>query len=540
MNQYQRRLGPFGLLMVGLGSIIGSGWLFGAWRATVVAGPAAIIAWLIGAVIIIMIALPLMEMGAMFPRSGGMVRYAQYSHGSLVGFVSGWANWVAIVSIIPIEAEASIQYMSSWKWNWAQGLYNGSELTPTGLAAAGVLVVFYFLINYWTVRLFAAVNNLVTVFKFVVPAFTAAGLFLSGFDSHNFSGAGGFAPNGVAAILTAVATSGIVFAFNGFQSPVNLAGEVRNPGRSVPFAVIGSILAAVVIYILLQVAFIGAVPSALLAHGWSGLNFTSPFADLAIAWNLNWLAILLYAGAFVSPAGAGMAYTATSARLVQGIEDNGYFPHVLGRIHPRFGVPRPALWLSLGVSFVFLALFRGWGTLAEVISVAMIISYVTGPVSVAVLRRTEPNLPRPARIAGLHILAPLGFVAASLLLYWSRWPLTGEIIGIIALGIPIYVYYTWKQRGLGFSPHERAGVWLVCYLAWIALLSWLGSRTFGGIGLIPYGADMAVVALSSLGFYYWGVHSGWRNPFRLIYPPEAEAPGARPLGESAPGLAQQS
>lgn len=533
MNRYQRRLGPFGLLMVGLGSIIGSGWLFGAWRATVVAGPAAVLAWPIGAVIIILVALPIVEMGAMFPRSGGMVRYTQYSHGSLGGFVSGWSNWVAIVTIIPIEAEASIQYMSSWEWGWCRGLYDGDELTPSGLAAAAVLVVLYFLINYWTVRLFALANNFVTIVKFAVPALTVAGLVGSGFNPGNFSGGSGFAPHGVASVLTAVATSGIVFAFNGFQSPVNLAGEVRRPGRSVPFAVIGSILAAALIYVLLQVAFIGAVPGGMLAHGWAGLDFSSPFAELAIAWNLNWLAITVYGGAFISPAGAGMAYTATSARLVQGMEDNGYFPRVLGRIHPAYGVPRPALWLSLAVSLVFLLMFRGWGTLAEVISVAMIISYVTGPVSAAVLRRTEPDVPRPSRISGLPVLAPLGFVAASLLLYWSRWPLTGEVIGIVALGIPIYVYYTWKQRGLGFSPHERGGVWLVAYLGWIALLSALGSHTFGGYGVLPYGVDMVVVAVTSLGFYYWGVRSGWRNPFRLIYPMESAAPAAPAVSEAA-------
>lgn len=529
MNRYQRKLGPFGLLMVGLGSIIGSGWLFGAWKATVVAGPAAILAWPIGAVLIMIIALPIVEMGAMFPRSGGMVRYTQYSHGSLGGFVSGWSNWIAIVTSIPIEAEASIQYSSSWNMSWSHGMYDGHNLTPSGLTAAGVLVVLYFLINYWTVRLFATVNNFVTVVKFAVPAVTVVGLLLSGFNSDNFSGGSGFAPHGFASVLTAVATSGIIFAFNGFQSPVNLAGEVRAPGRSVPFAVIGSILIAALIYVLLQTAFIGAVPAHMLVHGWSALNFSSPFAQLAIAWNLNWLALTLYGGAFVSPAGTGMAYTATSARMVQGMADNGYFPGGLGRIHPAHAVPRPALWLGLAVSFVFLLLFRGWGTLAEVISVAIIISYVTGPVSVAALRRTEPDVPRPWRIPGLPVLAPLGFAGASLLLYWSRWPLTGEVIGIVALGIPIYVYYMWKTRGLGFTPHERGGVWIVAYLAWIALLSALGSHTFGGRGVLPYGVDMAVVAVTSLAFYYWGIRSAWRNPFRLLYPPESTAPAATTL-----------
>lgn len=67
-----------------------------------------------GAAIITTIALTYAELGAMFPESGGMVRYSHYSHGALVGFIAGWANWIAIVSVIPVEAEASVQYMASW------------------------------------------------------------------------------------------------------------------------------------------------------------------------------------------------------------------------------------------------------------------------------------------------------------------------------------------------------------------------------------------------------------------------------------------
>ena len=87
----RRDVGPWALMLTGLGSIIGSGWLFGAWRAAQLAGPGAIYAWLIGAAIITMIALTYSELGAMFPESGGMVRYGHYSHGSLAGFIAAWA-----------------------------------------------------------------------------------------------------------------------------------------------------------------------------------------------------------------------------------------------------------------------------------------------------------------------------------------------------------------------------------------------------------------------------------------------------------------
>ena len=141
----RRDVGPFALMLTGLGSIIGSGWLFGAWRAAGIAGPDAIWAWVIGAVVITTIALTYAELGAMFPESGGMVRYSQYSHGSLVGFIGAWANWIAIVSVIPVEAEASVQYMAGWDWQWAKDLYvhapdGHGVLTPPGIAIAAALV----------------------------------------------------------------------------------------------------------------------------------------------------------------------------------------------------------------------------------------------------------------------------------------------------------------------------------------------------------------------------------------------------------------
>ncbi|KLD79713.1 amino acid transporter, partial [Xanthomonas hyacinthi DSM 19077] len=422
----RRDVGAFALMLTGLGSIIGSGWLFGAWHAAQLAGPGAVYAWIIGAVIILFIALTYAELGAMFPESGGMVRYGHYSHGSLVGFIAGWANWIAIVSVIPVEAEASVQYMASWPWEWAQwtkGLYvvtaGHGELTPPGLAIAAVLVMVYFFLNFWSVKLFAKSNTAITVFKLVVPAATGIALICTSYNPGNFhiGATGGTHAIDISSILTAVAISGIVFSFNGFQSPVNLAGEARNPGRSVPFAVIGSILLATVVYVLLQIAFIGAVPPDQLGKGWAGLEYASPFAQLATALMINWMAILLYADAFVSPSGTGATYTATTARMIYAMERNGQLPKIFGHIHPRFGIPRPAMWLNLVVSFLFLFFFRGWGTLAAVISVSTIISYLTGPVSVMTLRRTAPEMKRPLRIPGLPLLAALAFIFATELLY---------------------------------------------------------------------------------------------------------------------------
>ncbi|WP_371520957.1 APC family permease [Kitasatospora sp. NBC_01300] len=497
---------------MGLGSIIGSGWLFGAERAARLAGPASILAWVIGAAVALTIALTYSELGSMFPKAGGMVRYGQYSHGSLAGYLAAWANWIAIVSVIPGEATASVQYMSSWHFGWAQGLYNGKELTLSGVALASVLLVGYFILNWFAITMFAKTNTAITVFKVIVPTLTAGALLFAHFDTAHFTDHGGFAPNGWSAVFTAVAVSGIVWAFNGFQSPLNLAGEARNPGKSLPKAVIGSILIALVIYVALQIAFLGAIPAADLSHGWSNLAYTSPLADLAMVWGLNWLALLLYADAFVSPSGTGMIYAATTSRMIHGVQENGHLPKIFGKVDAKTGIPRPALVLNLVVAFLFLAVFRGWGSLAEIVSVATVISYVTGPVAVMALRRLAPDLPRPVRLRAMPVIAPVAMVFGSLVLYWARWPLTGKVILLMAAGLPIWAWYELRKPWAELKPHLKAGAWMVAYLFVMAGVSWAGSTDFGGQGYLPEGWDLLVVAAIALAFYRWGVASAWANP----------------------------
>src|SRR6202789_3026147 len=518
-NAIRRDVGAIALMFTGLGSIIGSGWLFGAWRAAQLAGPDAIYAWIIGAVVILFVALTYAEQGAMFPESGGAVRYEHYSHGSLVGFVAGWAAWIAIVSVIPVEAEASVQYMSSWPWTWAQELYvhqpNGQgELSKPGLSISAVLVVIYFLLNFWSVKVFANANSAITFFKLIVPAATAIALVCTGFHWENFQVGihGGQHVANPASILTAVATSGIVFSYNGFQTPVNLAGEARNPGRSVPFAIFGSIALSTVVYLMLQMAFLGTVAPEHLHEGWAALEYSSPFAQLALALNLNWLALLLYAHAFVSPSGTGTTYTATTARMLYAMGRNGTVPAVLSKVHPNYDIPRPAMWFNLLASFIFLFFFRGWGKLPAAISVATIITYLVVPISVMVVRRTAPHLHRPLRVPGLPVLAPMAFVLATLMLFWARWPHTGQIMLLLILPMPMYLYYQAKGNWRNFGRQLRASWWLLAYLIAITILSWAGSKEFEGHDYIGFGWDQLCVAVTSLAFYFWGVRSGWRTP----------------------------
>lgn len=514
----KRRMGLVSLTMTGIGSVIGSGWLFGASHAAKIAGPAAIASWIIGWVAVLIVALTYMEVSTIFPKSGGPVRYLEFTHGSVVGYMAAWATWLSIVTVIPIEAEASVQYMATWQWQWLHPLTStifdmqSHSLSTFGLAIAAVLMIIYFLLNFWSVNLFSKSQTGITIFKMLVPVICVTSIVMAGFHPGNFTAVNhSFAPYGWAGALTAVATAGIVFAYNGFQSPMHFAGESKNPKRDLPLAIIFTLVFALILYVGLQVSFIGGIePADLAKYGWS-LDFNSPFAQLAIALNLNLVVLLLYIDAFVSPTGTGITYMGTTTRMLFAMSEHGHMPKCMAKLHSKYHIPRAALWTNLIIGFIFLYLFRGWGQLAGIISAATVVTYIVGPMSAMSLRKIAPEIKSPIRLKYLNILAPLGFAISSEVLYWSRWPLTGKVIIVLLLGFVIYAYFQNKRGWGGIRKHVVASLWMLCYFIVMMILSYIGSSQFGGLNILPFGYGMAAVAVASLVFFYWGVNSAWRT-----------------------------
>ncbi|MER5784256.1 APC family permease [Streptomyces mobaraensis] len=509
----RKGLSLFALIMIGLGSIFGSGWLFGAGQAAQVAGPAALVAWVIGAIFIGMIAMSYAEVGAAYPLPGAMARFGSISHGPVLGFVTGWAVWIATASLIPIESIAGTQYMASWNFGWARGLVEDGHLTATGIGMALLLTVALWLACYWSVALLARANNLLTLVKFAIPIIAIAALIASGFHTGNFTAHGGFAPNGWSAVLTAVSASGVVFAFNGFQAVVNLGGNAKNPGRAIPLALVGALSLGLIIYLALQVAFLGSVPPERLAEagGWHGVNFASPFADLAKLLMLHWVVTLLQFGAFISPSGANIGNVASSAYLAQNLAETGFFPKKIAEVHPRYGVARPAMWLNLAFSvLLLLTIGHSWEALASVVSAAMVVSYLMGPIAVGVFRKTKPGLPRPFRLPAAAVLCPLTFAFAACALYWSKWPNTGKVALLTLVSLPIAAIVLRRKGERNLAKQFAPAWWMAAFLLWTGLISALGSPEFGGHGVIPGGLDTALVGVSALGFYFWAVRAGVR------------------------------
>src|SRR5699024_7613688 len=176
-----------------------------------IAGPTSWISWIIGATIIIFIGIVYSELGAALPRAGGFVQYPDYTHGSVVGYLIGFTSVIAYSAVIGIEAEAVRGYAAYW---W-EGL-NHPDGTPTllGIGIQIVLIVVFFMLNYWSVNFLGKLNTILTIFKFIVPAFIIVFLF-SAMDFSNFSVTQA-SPGGLKGVFEAVTGAGIVFAFNGF------------------------------------------------------------------------------------------------------------------------------------------------------------------------------------------------------------------------------------------------------------------------------------------------------------------------------------
>lgn len=504
-SSLRRDIGLIGLMWASVGSIIGSGWLYGAQEAVVVAGPAAVISWVIGAVAIVLLALVHAELGGMFPVAGGTARYPHYAFGGLAGMSFGWFSWLQAATVAPIEVEAMIGYAGHW--SWAQGFQHADKtLTTSGFLVAIVLMAVFVVVNFLGVRVLAHTNSAATWWKIAVPLATIFIIAVGNFHPGNFHSEG-FAPFGAKGVLSAISTSGIIFALLGFEQAIQLAGESRNPQRDLPRATIGSVAIGAVIYVLLQVVFIGALPHSSFAHGWAKLDYagiSGPWAGLATLVGLGWLGWILYLDAVISPGGTGLIYTTATSRVSYGLSKNGYAPKLFERTDDR-GVP----WFGLVISFVtgvvcFLP-FPSWQQLVSFITSASVLMYAGAPLAYGVFSDRLPRHERPYRLPAGSVLSPVSFVVANLIIYWAGWNTLWRLGIAIVLGYVLlggYALYAVAKR-LPDAPRMdwRAAQWLPVYLVAMGLISWQGG--FGGSGRIALWWDILLIAAFSLVIYYW-------------------------------------
>jgi len=512
----RRTVGFYGLMFVSLGSIIGSGWLLGALNAVRVAGPASIISWILAACMLTLLALSYAELGATYPVAGGAARYPYYSHGPIVGFAAGWASWLQAVFIAPIEVLAVITYVNSVGWvNDHFNMISGPGLlNRTGLAVAVGLMLLFTTMNLAGAKFLSDSNVIIVIWKTLVPVLAIVVVATLQFNGANFRAGGGFMPFGFHGVFAAL-TGGVVFALQGFEQAAQLAGEARNPDRDVSRAILIAMAIGALLYSLLQVAMIGALEPRNILHGWEQPLGTDPsdygaWYTLALAVGAGWLAKVIIVDAAISPAGTGIVYVATSARLSYALGEERELPSALTQTNRR-GVPVVSILVSTVVGLLAFGPFKSWAALVNVITAATAIMYAFAPVSLAALQKVDGERPRAYRMPMPALLLPAAFCSANLIIYWGGFDITWKLGCAMGVGLVLFTIGAWRAKTHAYVTLRNA-LWLVPWLGGQVLIGWLGRYGIGARNVLPDWIDIVVVIIFALSIFYWAVSVASNKP----------------------------
>ncbi len=522
----RRDAGVIGLLFFSVGGIIGSGWLFGPFDAARAAGPWSVASWVIGAAIVMLIALVYAELATMMPKSGALIHISYIGHGRLIGRIWSWILYLQSVVTPPIEVMAILTYINNRVPYFVEP--HTHVLTGIGILVAIGLLAVAVVFNFFALKLVLLINSAATWWKLFIPLASIAILMSYSFHPGNFHLQLGSVH--AAGMLTAVSTAGVVFSFLGFRLAIDLGGETKKPGRNIPIAVIGSILIAVLIYVGLEVATITAVRPADFAGGWHTLSFNGdagPFAALAVIIGALWWSYVLYADAIISPFGTSLIYTTDSSRLGYAMSEVGGAPRGMHRLN-RHGTP----WISLLITFViaclFLFPFPSWSQFVGYVSDITVLSYGIGPIVLLIMRERRPDEPRPFRLRAARMLAPLAFIASNWVIFWTGATTVSFLFGLLAA---MFVVYGLWYFAIARKPFAELGLrhawWAFPYFIGLWLLSWVGPDDLGpahvslfrlrALGLLPLGWDMFAIAVFSLAILYLGIRCALPRAEAAVY-----------------------
>jgi APA family basic amino acid/polyamine antiporter len=448
-----RKLGPVDGALITVGSIVGTGiFLTTGDMAKVLPHAGLILAvWAVGGLLTLAGALTYGELGGLFPRAGGIYHFLKEAYGPLWGFLYGWTAFLVIMSGgIAAIAVGFGEYLGSFVpaastghvllsvplggWTW--------RLSGGQVAAAGAIALLTG-INYLGLQEGAWVQNLLTVVKIgSIVAFAALGL------ARPAPAAGGIAAplplaHGTGALWAAagVAMIATLWTYDGWYNLTFSAGEMRDPGRSLPLGLIAGTLAVTGLYTLLNLVYARALPVAAMAR-------SSRIGEAAAAALFgSGGARLVSAAILVSTFGCLSSNILCCSRIYLPMAEDGLFFRAVAAVHPRHRTPGRALWAQ-GAWAMVLALSGTYEQLYTYVIFAGVLFHAATGAAVFALRRSRPAAPRPYRAWG-YPLVPALFILASLALVGNtlaekpRESLVG--LGFVALGLPAYAY--WRRQG---------------------------------------------------------------------------------------------
>lgn len=429
-----RHLGLWSSIAVLVGSTIGSG-IFRV-PATVAAelqtpGP-VLLAWVLGGCLALFGALTFAELAAAMPRSGGIFAYILEAFGPLPAFLFGWTE-LAVVRASALGAIATLfaEYLGYFA--------NLSDAQVHYFAAGAIILVGLF--NYVGVGYASVVMNFITVAKYGALLLLGMLAFAVGEGSS-----ANFTPlfsAGLNLSLLASALIPIMWTYDGWADLSFMGGEVKDPGRTLPLALIIGTSLIIVIYLLLNLAYMYLVPLPEMA--------VSPLITTTAAERIPLLgaagASVIAAVVMISAFGALNGSMMTGPRIFFAMADRGLFFRGIARVSPRFQSPSVAIWLATGLGVLYV-LLNDFAQLADRFILGIWPFYAMAVAAVFVFRKKRPDMERPYRAWGYPVVPAL-FLLASVAMVVNELATdtrnTAITLGIILVGVP--VYYLWRALG---------------------------------------------------------------------------------------------
>jgi basic amino acid/polyamine antiporter, APA family len=432
-NTLPRRLGLATGVAVVVGVIIGSGIFRVPSPIAAAAGnlTGITLVWVLGGIVALFGALATAELAAMYPEAGGPYVYLREAYGRPLAFLFGWM-WLLTT---PISWAAQSLLFAEYL-----GFFVPIPVMAQHVIAAGLIVVVA-AANYRSVRLGAVIQNLSTSAKVLAIVCLSVAIFA-------------LAPGGAANPLRSEAMgaanwSGIgiglvaaLWAYDGWENLTTLSGEVKNPQRNLPLALIGGVIVVMIVYLLINAAYLRALPLPQLA---ASKSVAADSAGVALG---RGGASLVGALVMLSVFGTLNGSILSSPRVFFAMAEDGLFFRTVGRVHPRYETPYVAIAFIVVIAVIYV-LLRDFMQLAEGYVLGVWPFLALAVVGVFILRKTRPHAPRPYRALGYPVIPALfvigTFVVVANSLYEQFWSTFASILITLA-GVPLYFLWLWWQR----------------------------------------------------------------------------------------------
>ncbi len=431
----RRKLNLFDAAMISSGAMIGAGIFMNSSESAkfLQSSSQLLLVWSVGGVVAFLGGLCFAELGSMFPQSGGQVVYLERAFSPWLGFLFGWT----LFSTIQTGAIAAVSYTC------ARFISRFVPMTDVGvsLLAAGIIWCLSF-VNFLGIKPGSIVQNVFTMLK-ILALIALIGVGIVWFKAPHFS-PGPLFPEGIhLSILSAMglALMPALFSYGGWQNLNFVAGEVKNPSRTMPLAIISGVSLVVAVYVLSNVVYVRALPLGEISR--STKLASDAFEAMVGPWGAKFISLAI----IISTFGITNVFVLTGARVYYVMAKTGAFLPSAARLHSRWGTPHVSIFLQAAWASCLL-LTNTYGQLLQYVTFGDWIFFGLTALALILLRKKMPEAPRPYRAWGYPVVPLLFFlISAAVVLNVFARSFGKSMIGtaIILAGLPLY-YISWRKR----------------------------------------------------------------------------------------------